>query len=210
MMDKPKEILSGFWDQCARLQMDHDLFYALFMSGQRQIALFQQVAPMFFTDLHRLLRDSLYIQFCRITDQAGSGSRTNLTTNYLLQEISWPPDIRKKLEAVNARLMQFRPYIEPARSKRLAHADLRAELDKVTLGIFPAGADRQFLKDLEEFLTIAYEHLGEPAVSLSIGMSHDAHALVRALVQSQIYDTCAKCTPTERALAVLDLERAMV
>ena len=190
--------------------MDHDLFYALFMSGQGQIELFQHVAPMFFADLHRLLRDSLYIQFCRITDQAGSGSRTNLTTNYLLQEISWPPDIRKKLEAVNARLMQFRPYIEPARSKRLAHADLRAELDKVTLGIFPAGADRQFLKDLEEFLTIANEHLGEPAVSLSIGMSHDAHALVRALVQSQIYDTCAKCTPTERALAVLDLERAMV
>jgi hypothetical protein len=209
-MDKPNEILSGFWDQCARLQMDHDLFCALFMSGQGQIALLQQVAPMFFADLHRLLRDSLFIQFCRITDQAGSGSRTNLTTNYLLQEISWPPDIKKKLEAVNARLMQFRPYIEPARSKRLAHADLRAELDKVTLGIFPAGADRQFLKDLEEFLTIAHEHLGEPAVSLSIGMSHDAHALVRALVQSQIYDTCAKCTPTERALAVLDLERGMV
>jgi hypothetical protein len=126
-----------------------------------------------------------------------------------LQEISWPPDVKKKLEAVNARLMQFRPYIEPARSKRLAHADLRAELDKVTLGIFPAGADRQFLKDLEEFLTIAHEHLGEPAVSLSIGMSHDAHALVRALVQSQICDTCAKCTPTERALAVLDFERAL-
>jgi hypothetical protein len=70
-------------------------------------------------------------------------------------------------------------------------------------------ADRQFLKDLEEFLTIAYEHLGGTAVSLSIGMSHDAHALVRALVQSQIYDTCANCTPTERAVAVLDLEREM-
>jgi hypothetical protein len=72
---------------------------------------------MFFADVCRLLRDSLYMQFCRITDPAGKGSRTNLTTNYLLQEISWPPDIKKKLEAVNARLMQFRPYIEPARSK---------------------------------------------------------------------------------------------
>ena len=111
-MDKPKEILSGFWDQCARLQMNHDLFYALFMSGQGQIALFQQVArPCFSPICTAYLRDSLYIQFCRITDQAGSGSRTNLTTNYLLQEISWPPDIREKLEAVNARLMQFHPYI---------------------------------------------------------------------------------------------------
>jgi hypothetical protein len=194
-----RDILGGFWDQCARLQMDHDLFYALLMRGQGQIDLFQQVAPMFFADLHRLMRDSLFIQFCRITDPAGSGSRTNLTTNYLLQVIPWPPDIKKKLDAVNARLMQFRPYIEPARSKRLAHADLRAELDKVTLGKL------QFLKDLEEFLTIAHEHLGATAVSLSIGMSHDAHALVRALVKSRIYDTCAKCTPTDRA--VLDYER---
>lgn len=208
-MDKPKEILDRFYDQCARLQMDHDLFYALFMSGQGRINLFQEVAPMFFADLHRLMRDSVFIQFCRITDRAGSGPRTNLTTNYLLQAICWPADIKKKLEAVNTRLMQFRPYIEPARSKRLAHADLRAELDKVTLGKFPIGADQQFLKDLEEFLTIAYEHLGETAGSLSIGMSHDADALVRALVQSRLYDTCAKCTPTERALAVLDFERKM-
>ena len=205
-MDEPKEILSGFWDQCTRLKMDHDLFYALFMSGLGPINLFIHVAPMFFADVCRLLRDSRYMQLCRITDPAGKGSRTNLTTNYLLREISWPPDVKKKLEAVNARLMQFRPYVEPARSKRLAHADLRAELDKITLGKFPAGADRQFLKDLEEFLTIAHEHLGEPAVSLSIGVSHDAHALVRALLMSQIYDTCAKCTPTERAIAVLDRE----
>jgi hypothetical protein len=208
-MDDPKDILSGFWDQCARLQIDHDLFYGLFMSGQGQIDLFQQVAPMFFADLHRLMRDSLFIQFCRITDPAKSGSRTNLTTNYMLQVIPWPSDIKKKLEAVNARLMQFRALIEAARNKRLAHADLRAELDKVTLGKFPAGADRQFLEDLEEFLSIAHEHLGATAASLSIGMSHDAHALVRALVKSRIYDTCAKCTPTERAVAVLDYERDM-
>jgi hypothetical protein len=172
--------------------------------------LFRQVAPTVFDTLHRVLRDSLFIQFCRITDPAGSGSRTNLTTNYLLQEISWPPKVKKKLEAVNARLMRFRPRIEPARSKRLAHADVRAELDEVTLGKFPKGADRRFLKNLEKFLTIAHEHLVGTPASLSIGMSHDAHALVRALVRSQIYDACAKCTPTERALAVLDLERAMV
>jgi hypothetical protein len=208
-MDKPNEILSGFWDQCARLQMDYDLFCALFMSGQKQLDLFQQVAPMFFLDLHRLLRDSLFIQFCRITDPPGLGSRTNLSTNYLLQEISWPPAVKKKLDAVNTRLMRFRPHIEPARSKRLAHADVRAELDQVTLGKFRKGADLRFLKNLEKFLKIAHEYVGGGPISLSIGASHDAHALVRALVQSQIYDTCANCTSTERAIAVLDYEKKM-
>jgi hypothetical protein len=122
-MDKPNEILSGFRDQCARLQMDYDLFCTLFMSGQKQLDLFQQVAPMFFRDLDRLLRDSQFIQFCCITDPPGLGSRTNLSTNYLLQEISWPPGVKKKLDAVNTRLMRFRPHIEPARSKRLTHVE---------------------------------------------------------------------------------------
>jgi hypothetical protein len=201
-MDDPKELLIAFWNQCARLQMDHDLFHALFMNEQRQIELFQQAAPMFFGDVHRVLRDSFFIQACRITDPAGSGSRTNLTTNYRLQEIYWPSDTKKQLEAVNARLMQFRACIEPARSKRLAHADLRAELDEVTLGEFSEGADRQ------AFLTIAHHHLGLTPISLSVGMSHDVHALVRALVKSQIYDSCTKCTPEERAIAVLDCEEA--
>jgi len=206
-MDDPKDILSRFWDQCARLQMDYDLFDGLFMRGNGQIELFQQVAPMFFADVHRLLRDSLFLQFCRVTDAPGSRARTNLTTNSLLEVIRWPQEIRKKLVAVNERMMKFREYIEAARSKRIAHADFRSELDQVTLGKFPAGADRQFLKDLEEFLTIAHEHLIGTPVSLSIGMSHDAHAVVRALVNARLYDTCAKCTPTERAVAVLDYER---
>ena len=105
--------------------------------------------------------------------------------------------------------MRFRPHIEPARSKRLAHADVRAELDQVTLGKFRKGADLRFLKNLEKFLKIAHEYVGGGPISLSIGASHDTHALVRALVQSQIYDTCANCTPTERAIAVLDYERKM-
>lgn len=186
-MDTPENVLSGFWDQCAQLKMDHDLFYALFMSGEKQIDLFRQTAPMFFGDLYRFMRDSLFIQFCRITDPAGSGSRVNLTTNYVLKAVPWPLAIKKKLEAVNDRLMRFRSYVDPARNKRLAHADVRSELDKVTLGKFPAGADRRFLKDLEEFLTIAQEHLGKPAVSLSVGGSHDAHALVRNLVEARLY-----------------------
>jgi hypothetical protein len=34
-MDEPNAILSGFWGQCERLQMDHDLFSALFMRRAR-------------------------------------------------------------------------------------------------------------------------------------------------------------------------------
>ena len=86
-------------------------------------------------------------------------------------------------------------------------SNMPAELDQVTLGKFRKGADLRFLKNLEKFLKIAHEYVGVGSVSLSIGASHDAHALMRALVQLQIYDTCANCTPTERAISVLDYER---
>jgi hypothetical protein len=88
-------------------------------------------------------------------------------------------------------------------------SNMPAELDQVTLGKFRKGADLRFLKNLEKFLKIAREYVGVGSVSLYIGASHDAHALMRALVQLQIYDTCANCTPTERAIAVLDYERKM-
>jgi hypothetical protein len=206
-MDAPAEIIDGFWSQCAQVQMDHDLVYALFMSGDKQLTLFREGAPLFFEDLYRLMRNSLFLQFCRVTDPAGSGRRTNLTSNYIVKAISWPPDVQRKLEEINDRLMRFRGYIEAARSKRLAHADLRSELGDITLGKLPAGADEQFLKDLEEFLTVAQNHLGRPAVSLTIGGSHDAHAIVRTLVEARLYNTCANCNPTARMEAVLDYER---
>jgi hypothetical protein len=207
LADRPEHIVSAFWDQCAQLKMDHELFGALFISGEKQNELLRQSAPLFFDDLYRLMRNSLFIQFCRITDPPGSGSRINLTSNYILDAIPWSPDVRAKLEEINKRLMRFRAYVDPARNKRLAHADLRSELDKVTLGKFPTGADDKFLHDLEEFLTVAQESLGEPAISLTVGGAHDAHALVRALVESRLYNSCAGCAPRVRIEAVLDYER---
>jgi hypothetical protein len=204
MPDDPKDILNRFGEQCVRLKLDHDLFTVLFFGGQQQTDLLQQTAPLTFVALYNMMRNSLFLQFCRITDKAGDGSRTNLTTNSLLTLISWPPEVLAKLQATNQRMMKFRKLVEPARSKRIAHADLRAELDQVTLGKFPPEADLKFLNDLEEFLSTAHEHVIGSPVSLSIGGSDDVHLLICALTKARLYDTCAKCTATERTEAVLD------
>jgi hypothetical protein len=204
-MYEPKDILTGFALQCARLQIDHDLWVDLFESGQGRIDLFKEAASIFFEDLARLIRESLIIQFCRITDPPASRSQTNLTTNYLLKMDLWPADIRQKLADVNSRLMCFRNYVEPARNKILAHPDLRVALDKVKLGEFPAGADREFLKDLHEFLAIASEHLFGSPMSPPL-LAHGAYALRGALVKSPLYEACSRCSAEERAAAVLDYE----
>jgi len=98
--------------------------------------------------------------------------------------------------------------VEPARSKRIAHMDLRAQMEQQEpLGSFPRGADEEFFKDLEEFLTIAYHAVNGGPFLLSIGGATDTHQLIRALVKAKLFDECAKCREIDRINAILDSEQ---
>jgi len=161
-----RQVLDEFANICSQVKIEYDVFLSLFDNGEQQNKLLQETAPFFFGGLFAIMRKNVYVGFCTMTDPAGSGKRVNLTTNYLLT-FDWPSDTRTKLDEVNARLMIFRKYVEPARSKRIAHADLRAQMDKGNLGGFPPGADELFFKDLEEFLTAAYQAVnGGPFYSI--------------------------------------------
>jgi hypothetical protein len=111
------------------------------------------------------------------------------------------------LEKVNAQLLSFRKYVEPARSKRIAHLDLRAQMEeRGPLGSFPVGADEQFFKDLEAFLTIAHQAVNGGPFLLSIGGASDTYQLIQALVKAKLFDECEKCPELDRMNAVLDAE----
>jgi hypothetical protein len=133
-----------------------------------------------------MLVDNLFLQFSKITDPAGSGRRTNLTTNYLLEKLPWPNDVRAKLAEINGRLLEFRKLIEPARSKRIAHVDFAAQIERHdNLGAFTQGREMEFLQDLQAFLNTAFGHFhnGDHR-PIAISMSTDTHKLVRALEKS--------------------------
>ena len=200
----PEAIIDEFLAICQRMHMDYNLYESLFAASDRNLELFVATAPMLFEDLNRILIDHVLIQFGKITDPAKSGKKkTNLTTNYILEEISWPPDIHGRLVEINGRLMDFRGQIEAARSKRLAHIDLTAQLEQQgPLGDFPPGHEKHFLNDLQEFMDIAFGHFhdSEPC-SISPSASTYTHGLIQALEKSRIFDVCGKCSPSERRLA---------
>ena len=124
-----------------------------------------------------------------------------------MEQLPWSPEVRAKLAEVNGRLMRFRKFVEPARSRRIAHMDLRAQMEKETLGAFPAGADEEFFTDLAEFLNTAFqETTGEP-FSLPVGGSTDTHQLVSALTKAELFDQCQKCSEIDRFNAILDAEQ---
>jgi hypothetical protein len=206
-MNDRTEVLQEFAKTCWQLKIEHDLFCSLFDRGPGQAELLQRTAPFLFGDFYAVMRNQLFLGFCRITDHAGSGKRTNLTTNFIVERLPWSPEVRAKLVEVNGRLMGFRKFVEPARSRRIAHMDLRGQMEKETLGAFPLGADEMFFKDLAEFLNVAFqETTGEPFL-LPVGGSTDTHQLVRALTKAELFDRCEKCHGIDRINAILDAEQ---
>ncbi len=207
-MSATQTIIDEFCTVCTSARNDFDLYRSLFETDRRALDLFSSVAPLCFGDICRILQENLYIQFCKITDPAKTGKKANLTTNYIVEEIPWPDAVGQRLREVNDRLMMFRRLIEPARSKRIAHMDLPAQLEQWdNLGAFPRGAEIEFLRNLQAFINIAYGHFHDGGHHpIAVAMSTDSHQLVRALEKAAVFDECLKCTSGERAVAVLDYE----
>jgi transcriptional regulator with XRE-family HTH domain len=204
----PAAIIDEFCVICTSARNDYDLYRSLFESDPHNHGLFTSIAPLCFGDMRRIMVENLFLQFSKITDPAATGKKTNLTANYILEKINWPDSVAKKLREVNDRLNVFRQYIEPARSRRIAHVDLSAQVEQSeNLGSFPKGADAQFLQDLQTFINIAYGHFHDGGHRpIAVAMSTDSHQLIRALEKAVVFDCCTKCDAGERAVAVLDYE----
>jgi transcriptional regulator with XRE-family HTH domain len=202
----PAAILDEFIVVCTSARNDFDLYESLFRADQRKLNLLLSTAPLFFQDIGRILEGNLFLHLCKLTDPAGVGFKTNLTTNFILEKLPWQETVKTRLQEINNRLMAFRRHIEPARSKRLAHLDVASQVERqAALGKFPDGADLQFLNDLQEFINVAYGHLHNGgAWSIEAAMSLDTDQLVKALGRSVVFDHCSRCSAGERAVAVLD------
>lgn len=203
MSTDPKAVAREFATICAATQMAHTLYWHLFEQDQRRLRLYDEIAPLTFHDLSAIVGQHVLLQFAKITDSAKTGRHFNLTSNYIVEMLPWPDEVRERLAAVNARLMAFRAHIEEGRSKRIAHTDLTAQMERLErMGGFPDGADRQFLRDLQEFVDIA----ADEHIPLNVAMSDDVYLLIRALEKAKLYDNCVLCDATMRAKAVLDFE----
>jgi hypothetical protein len=156
----PEKILEEFYNLCVEAGCDFDLYRSLFEDDPHSAELCLNYAPLFFGDIGRIIKRDLVLDVCKLTDPAGSGERTNLTTNYILKAIPWPPDVRAELVRLNNLMMIFRRKVEPARSKRIAHTDVHHQVkNRGALGTFNKGDDAQFFADLQSFYDVAYRHV---------------------------------------------------
>jgi hypothetical protein len=205
----PKNVLHEFYNLCVEARCDFDLYRSLYENEPTSTELCVNYAPYFFNDLNRIITRTLVLQICRITDPAGSGSRANLTTNYILDRLQWPTDVQQHLTQFNELLMTFRAKLEPARSKRIAHTDLHSQLNQAdAMGRFNKGEDAKFFIDLQSFYDVAYRHVfNASAPPIAVGFSTDTHKVFRAVKKAILYDDCIRCEESERSIDFLDFEQ---
>jgi hypothetical protein len=103
-----KTILNEFYNLSVEARCDFDPYRSLFEQDVKKIELCINFAPFFFNDIDRIIVRGLVLQICKLTDPAGSGSKINLTTNYILQKLPWPTDVKQQLTEFNDLLMKFR------------------------------------------------------------------------------------------------------
>jgi hypothetical protein len=131
-----------------------------------------------------------------------------LTTNYILEELPWPDDVKDQLAYFNSLLMDFRKKLNPARNKRIAHTDLHSQVNRLeAMGRFDRGEDVMFFANLQSFFDVAYRHIhGDSAPPIAVGGSTDSHKIIRAIEKATLYDRCPRCNEDQRATEVLDFE----
>jgi AbiU2 len=208
-----KEDVEAFRGSCVFLRSQWLHYRTLFDGSDLKRELLDTTAPRFFPDLNRLFIEHLLLHICRLTDEAQTMGRKNLTAKFLIEHSDWSnaPDRLAKLKPISDSIHNFRKRILPARKWLIAHYDLSA----VRLGD-PLGAASdeewiQFWLDLQDFLELMSLHHVDPHVPFYLngvaGMS-DADSLLAALRNAKLFEAVISDQEiATRALRAADTSR---
>ncbi len=180
-----KEDVEAFRGSCVSLRSLWRHFEILFIGTDLKRELLQTTASTFFGDVHGLFVEHLVLHICRLTDNAETVGRKNLTVKFLIEhsDFSSAPRTLEKLNRVSADIHAFRTLILPARNRFISHFDLEAVRLDAPLGAASDAQWKQFWIDLQDFLDLMHRHHIEPNGHFYLnGMSNmsDADSLLTA------------------------------
>jgi hypothetical protein len=188
-----KEDVQAFADSCIVLRSQWRHFQILFQGTDLKRELLQTTAPTFFGDLNRMFIEHLVLYICRLTDNAQTMGRKNLTIKFLIDhsDFSTAPDILDKLQRISAGIDAFRKVILPARHRFISHLDLEAVRLDQPLGAASDAEWNQFWLDLQDFLELMFQHHVDPnshfRLNAVAGLS-DADWLLTTLRKAKLFD----------------------
>jgi AbiU2 len=188
-----KEDVESFADSCVLLRSQWAHFMTLFEGSDLKRELLYTTAPTFFSDLNRLFIEHLVVHICRLTDEAQTMGRKNLTVKFLIEHSDWSsaPDTLAKLKPISNSIHRFRKRVLPARKWFIAHLDLSAVRLDQPLGAASNDEWKQFWLDLQDFVQLMFRHHVDPNSLFhlnGIGGMSDADRLLTALRNAKLFD----------------------
>jgi len=188
-----KEDVESFADSCVLLRSQWAHFMTLFEGSDLKRELLYTTAPTFFADLNRLFVEHLVLHICRLTDEAQTMGRKNLTVKFLIEHSDWSsaPDTLAKLKPISDSIHRFRKRVLPARKWFIAHLDLSAVRLDQPLGAASNDDWKQFWLDLQDFVQLMFRHHVDPNSLFhlnGIGGMSDADRLLTALKNAKLFD----------------------
>jgi hypothetical protein len=187
------EDVESFADSCVLLRSQWAHFMTLFEGSDLKRELLYTTAPTFFGDLNRLFIEHLVVHICRLTDEAQTMGRKNLTVKFLIEHSDWSnaPDTLAKLKPISDSIHRFRRRVLPARKWFIAHLDLSAIRLDQPLGAASNDEWKQFWLDLQDFVQLMFRHHVDPNSLFhlnGIGGMSDADRLLTALRNAKLFD----------------------
>jgi hypothetical protein len=185
-----KEDVEAFRRSCVSLRSLWRHFDILFIGTDLKRELLQTTAPTFFGDVHGLFVEHLVLHICRLTDNAETMGRKNLTVKFLIEhsDFSSTPHTLEKLNRISADIHAFRAIILPARNRFISHLDLEAVRLDAPLGAASDAQWKQFWLDLQDFLDLMHRRHIEPDGHFylnGVGNMSDADSLLTALINAK-------------------------
>ncbi len=187
-MNEYQEKVKSFCNECVWAWAVYEQYSKLYEQGKPRLDLLEKIASTFFSDLHMIMKGYLLAQICKLTDPAKTSGNFNLTTNYLIEYLPWPQNVKEELQSISLKLNSFRKYIVDARNKILAHNDLNTIIEDNTLGAFPVGEEKAFWDNLQSFVNVAYGHYFGGIFPIDTTAIADADDLIEELKKSIDYD----------------------
>jgi AbiU2 len=186
-----KEDAEAFCGSCVPLRALWEHYRTLFEGSDKRRELLETTAPIFFRDLNLMFIEQLVQRICRLTDNAQTMGRKNLTIKFMIEytDFTTAPCTKDKLLALSDSIHRFRDKIKVARDRFISHLDLEA----VRLDQPPGAASddewKQFWLDLQDFLNLLLRHHGDSGHFYlnAVGGMSDADSLVAALQNAKLF-----------------------
>ena len=204
-----KEDAEAFCGSCVPLRALWEHYRTLFEGSDKKRDLLQTTAPVFFRDLNLMFIEQLVQRICRLTDNAQTMGRKNLTIKFLIEHTDFAaaPDTKDKLLRLSDLIHRFRDKIKIARDRFISHLDLEAVRLDQPLGAASDEEWYQFWHDLQDFLNLLVRHhddSGQFYLNAMGGMS-DADSLIAALRNAKLFRAVLKDhTITKQAMRAAD------